>query len=127
MDLQEVIWCDKPVGEISVERSGLYHLVKCRCQLPYGPIYRLSAVADGKDLDLGILVPQNGMFQLVKRLPAKLLGEGKFTFQITEGIAKKETNFVSIDPMKPFANFADISEARFAMHDGTPGVILPRL
>lgn len=124
MDLQDVIWCDKPVGEISVERSGLYHLVKCRCQLPYGPIYRLCAVSDGRDVDLGILVPQNGNFQLIKRLPIKLLGEGPFSFRVTDNSTKREEDFIPIDPIKPFECLSRISSGRFVKNNNISGIIL---
>lgn len=127
METQDVIWSDKKVGEISVEKIGLYHLIKCRCQLPYGPIYRLSAIADNKAVDLGILVPQNGLFQLMKRLPVKSLGEDRHSFYITDGSAKREGDFVPIDPNKPFANLAEISNSRFTVRNGTAGVSLLRL
>ncbi len=126
MSLLDVIWDGKQVGEVSVEKIGLYHLVKCRCKLPYGPIYRLSAVGEGKEVDLGILAPLNGSFQLTKRLPAKLLEGELLSFQITDGSVKQGVNFAPVDPVKPFTHLSEVSDARFTVHNDSPGVILPR-
>ena len=59
------------VGTAKVIREGLYYLFFCRCRLSGEVVCRVTVRCGDRSADLGILVPENGAFQLKTRVPVK--------------------------------------------------------
>ena len=112
-----------PVGQITVERQGLYYRISCRCRLPGKGMHRLIASCDGKREDLGTLVPMEGAFGLEKRIPVKRLGEGKPEFLLTSKENVRKEKFVPVYPEEPFSYMSRLKDAYLARRDGQLGLI----
>ena len=110
-----------PVGQITVERQGLYYRFSCRCNQK--GMYRLVVSCDGKREDLGTLVPMEGAFGLEKRIPVKRLGEGKPEFLLTSKENVRKEKFVPVYPEEPFSYMSRLKDAYLARRDGQLGLI----
>jgi hypothetical protein len=60
----------KTVGELTVERDGLYACAAAECMLPEGEPMRLYAVGRQGETRLGIPAPERGRFTLRRRIAA---------------------------------------------------------
>ena len=111
------------VGQVCVERQGLYYRFVCRCRLA-GGIYRLVVSCGGKREDLGILVPLEEGFGLEKRIPVTRMGEGKpeFLLMCKENVRKEK--FVSVYPEEPFSYMARLKDAYLERREGQLGILL---
>ena len=72
-----------PVGQVTVERQGLYYCFHCRCQLHSEVMCRVTVSSGGKHESLGILVPVGEHYLLTKKLPVKQFLSEKPEFWIT--------------------------------------------
>ena len=114
------------VGQVTVERQGLYYRFSCRCTMTDTKMRRLTVTCNGKQEDLGTLVPMGNGFGLEKRIPVKRLGEGKPEFQmVSKGDGRKET-FVPVYPEEPFSYIDQLQTAFLETREGTVGVRLEK-
>lgn len=110
------------VGTAKVTREGLYYLFFCRCRLSGEVVCRVTVKCGDRTADLGILVPENGAFQLKTRVPVKQLGEGKLEFLVTPRHQKPDSMFVPVMAEAPFAYLSRLTDAYLAKKDGRLGV-----
>ena len=61
------------VGWVTEVRSGLYARFECRCSFDDGLVHRLELYTGGKQIDLGVFIPEEGSFVVRKRIPIKEL------------------------------------------------------
>lgn len=107
------------VGTAAVEKDGLYYRFTCRCR--GSGIFHLRVSRGGKEESLGIPVPEGGEYRLRTRIPVSRFPAGEFRFFVEE--PKKET-FVPVIPGQPFPYLSKLKNARYALRNGTAGVIL---
>ncbi|MGM9602928.1 MAG: hypothetical protein ACI3W5_15260 [Faecousia sp.] len=69
------------VGKATLTKEGLYWKIRCQCSLPSGEAHRVTAKA-GEEIDLGILVPENGEYCLTKRIAMKRFADAQPQFFI---------------------------------------------
>lgn len=109
-------------GHVAVSREGLYYRFQCRVKLPANRICRLQLCGDHDRIDLGILIPVNGLYELDKKIPAKYLKDESFTFKLIDKQSKDK--FIPIFENKPFSHICQIHNGCFCVRDGIPGILI---
>lgn len=151
-ELYPVFYGDTQIGKVQVLHQGLYAVFQAHARLPEGEIYRLWAVWDGGELNLGVMTPEEEGFSLRTRRAAKHLGAENLRFaargrqefqpepkeqsqppreareepkkepQAPEG----EYRFVPIVPEEPFAYISRLKDSFLATQNGQQGILLPK-
>ena len=83
---------DKVVGEAVIQRQGLYHLFDCRCRFSGNEIHRLWALCAGKQVKLGVCVPQAGEFILKTKIPSDRFPADEISVYVPVAEKPKEVN-----------------------------------
>lgn len=91
------------IGQASVSRQGLYYQIACACRLSGEVVYRVRASCADKAVNLGILVPENGLFAVRSRVAISKLGVGALSFCAIPQHVKTDDNFIPLKPDEPFA------------------------
>ena len=113
------------MGKVQVLRQGLYYRFICRCRITGDVICRLGVICQGRQENLGVVIPMDGGFGLDTRLPVKRLGEGEMEFVLIPKWAAGEGRFVPIYPDEPFGFIEKLKDAYLTRKDGQLGIILP--
>lgn len=121
-----VTFCGKQTGKVIVNRKGLYYYFHCRCLLSDEKIYRLTVTCGKLQENLGILIPQNGIFVLDTKLAVKKIGEGEMSFTLKLKQEKFSEMFVPICPEEPFAYISRLKESFLMVRDGQPGICIAK-
>ena len=111
------------IGQVQVERQGLYYRFSCRCRPKETGMHRVLASCNGKQEDLGTLVPMDGAFGLEKRIPAKRLGEGVPEFLLISKNSARKERFVPVYPEEPFSYMARLKDAYLKRKEGQLGLV----
>ena len=112
------------VGKATVEQQGLYYKISCRCRLTGNGMCRLMVACNGKQEDLGTLVPMDGAFGLEKRIPVKRLGEGTPEFLLMSKESVRKEKFVPVYPEEPFSYLSRLQDAYLARRNGQLGIMI---
>jgi hypothetical protein len=124
VDRYDVFLGTSVAGNATVEKQGLYYLVRGLCVLEPGAMFRLVASCGGRQADLGILVPGDGGFQLSTRIPVKRLGEGQMRFCLLPRHESVKGMFIPLAPEEPFSYISKLRNAYLEQRNGTPGVVI---
>ena len=116
---------DKVVGNVQVEKQGLYYRISCRCRLTGNEIHRLTVTCGGRTENLGICVPMEGGFGVEKKLPCKNLGQGTPEFTLVPKQEKMQGKFVAVYPEEPFSYMARLKGAFLARQAEQLGIVIP--
>ena len=114
------------IGNVQVQRQGLYYQIRCRCCLTGCIRYKLLASCGENSADLGICVPKDGVFGVDTKIPIKRLGEGTLSFRLVPRHSKVEGSFVPISPDEPFSYIRQLQNAHLEKQDGCIGVVIPQ-
>ena len=120
----EILQGPSSIGNVTVERQGLYYRICCRCSLTGEVMHHLVVSSDGRREDLGTLVPFDGAFGLEKRIPVKRLGEGEPEFHLLPKHSSPDGKFVPIYPEEPFSYLSRLKDAYLETRSGQLGVVL---
>ena len=112
------------IGTAQVEKQGLTYCISCRCRLSGEVPYKVVVRCDGKEADLGLLVPENGAFQLKSRLSVKQLGVGEISFHAVPRHVTPDGLFVPVSAEEPFRYLSRLENAFMSQSKGRMGVIL---
>ena len=116
----QVILQDKPVGEVSVRKEGLYYHFLCTVRLRKNSRYRLLAISDEKEVDLGLCIPQGDTFGLSTKIPIKRFGDGPYHFVLWN---KSEKTTIPLDEKCPFPDLRILPDCRFIRENGKASLI----
>ena len=120
----EVSFGRQVVGNVLVERLGLYYRFHCRCKLTGDVICRLQVVCGDRQENLGILVPVGEGFGMDTKLPIKKLGEGTMRFfLLPKHEAATEAKFVPIYPEEPFGYITRLKTLYLERQNGQIGIL----
>lgn len=72
MDKFPLIWRERTLGELSVEREALYTWFTVWCRLPEPGLWCAWAVGEQGQLRLGVLEPQNGKLTIRRRFSRRM-------------------------------------------------------
>ena len=114
----------RTVGNVTVQRQGLYYRFSCVCELSGDVLCRLQVTCGSTHLDLGILVPVGKGFGLDTRVPAKQLSYGKPEFTLVPKQTAVSELFVPVYPEEPFAYISRLKKGYLARKDGKLGIVL---
>ena len=113
------------VGKVQVTRQGLYYRFVCRCSMTGDVVCRLTVTCGDCRENLGVVVPEGGLFCLDTKLPVKRLGEGTPEFRLMPRHEIEVGTFVPLSPEEPFAYIQKLKNAYFERRYGQPGVVIP--
>ncbi len=115
---------DIKVGEVAVEKQGLYYRFSCRCHLSGKTMHRAVVICGGVRVDLGICVPVDGRFGVDKKLPCKNFAPGKPEFLLLPKGNERSGKFVPVYPEEPFAYMSKLKNAFLEIRDGQAGILI---
>ena len=113
-----VQWNGHNVGEVCLERKGLFWHITCKCNLMETDA-RIVAVSDGHRTDLGIYPAAESVERWISVKSLQLSDTLFFTLE------KHTEQFVPLTETAPFEALAQLSAAKFEIRDGRPGMLLP--
>ena len=114
----------EPIGRAQVEKQGLTYCIFVRCHLSGEVAYKVMAQCGDREVDLGILVPENGAFQLKSRVNVKQLGAGEMHFRAVPRHVKPDGLFVPVSADEPFRYLSRLENAFMSQSQGRIGVML---
>ena len=82
------------VGDVKIEKKGLFYCFYCRCSLPESGVFRVTVTNGGKTHDLGIFTPTDGNYTCLARIPSKSFCGNEFIFELVDS-AKVITVLIS--------------------------------
>ena len=118
----KVVYNGAQIGESYISLDGLYYQIDCCCNRPKNEIYRLIAVGESTEADLGICLPFNGKLTFSKRISKKRLPFDVFGFILREHGLKK---IVPLKEDEPFRYISGLKGGKICRINDGVGVILP--
>ena len=115
---------NKIVGQVAVEKCGLYYKISCRCDLPGDDIFRLTVDSNDKSVTVGVLVPEDGCFALEMSVPIKKLGSGELRFLVLG--SRQSEIFLPITEAEEFSHLKKLRSACFTFREGKPGLLIKK-
>lgn len=112
----ELRYQEKMIGEVLVKKIGLYYEIECCFAENRSKRFRLVAVSNNGEVDLGECRFFNGQFRLIRRLPINAVGREMLRFYI---IAVEDSK--SIYPIredKPFQYIDKLDKAALIIVKG---------
>lgn len=64
-----ILYGTSVVGEAKIQRQGLYYQFCCSCNFSESRIYKLWATSGGKNIKLGVCVPEMDCYTLCRKIP----------------------------------------------------------
>ncbi len=110
------------VGQVRVERQGLYYIIDCKCSRFTDQMYDLTVTWGEQQLRLGLLAPLGSGLALHKKLPVKDMGQGRPVFGLRPRHQAMPEGFVPLHPQEPFAYLRRLENAYLAVHNGQLGI-----
>ena len=123
-DRYEILRGSEAIGMAEVTREGLYYRFRCRCKLSGSVIYKITVQTGSNLRDLGVLVPENDVFILEKRVPAKYFGTDDLRFSAVPHSKSMKGVFIPVYPDEPFAYLARLRKAYMKKQNGITGIVL---
>lgn len=116
---------DEEIGKAQVERRGLYWYFRCCCRFSGEVMLRLQVCCGAVCENLGIPVPENGVFRLDKRISVRSLPQGAWFVRAVPRHGALGGCFVPISPTEPFEYLHRLEGAYLQRREGVLGAILP--
>ena len=92
--------------------------------MPQNGFYRAWATDGETNLDLGICVPEDGMYFTNKMIPTKRLQGRVLTFYVSnEHDLYSGNDFVAVQPNECFMYLRRLPEAKFCTKEGNKGLL----
>ena len=113
----------KEIGTASLEKEGLYWKINCRCNVPNDVPYEVLLRA-GEHINLGLLVKEETIYCLTRRIAMKRIGEAPLYFEARARNAKPPEVFQSIVSDAPFAYLEEIKGCKLEEKDCQVGLII---
>ena len=114
------------IGEVTVHREGLYYRFSCTCKLPQPGLYRLTTQCDDREIALGILVPESGMFALQTKIAGKKFLTPPTKFLVVPCKETRRARFIPLCADAQFDHISELEYARLSVQDDQIGIVLPQ-
>ncbi len=114
------------IGNVNVERVGLYCKISCSVPSKERQLMTLWARCGGESVRVGICVPKNGEFYLKTQIPTKRFGHPIDSFFVEEKTAAQQSDgeFYPLDAQQPQCYLAMLHRCCFSVREGVPGVLV---
>lgn len=103
------------IGTTRMQKCGLYMEISGVCKCPDEGFYRVCVQYIGKTIDLGLLIKENDLYCLRKRIAIKVLGNGTPLFAITPNHAETLYYPLSDRQAEPFEYLDKIRSSRLSI------------
>ncbi len=120
MQEYDVTYLDRPVGTVKVTRDGLYYNIRCKCRICIG-VHKLYAESEKGRILIGALYPNDGFYEIDKRISAKTLGLDIQAFYVNP-INEEQCNIYEISEDQPFIQLPQIENACLDLKKGRWGI-----
>ena len=107
---------NKPVGEVFVNRVGLYYRFDCQCTPPDENIYRIVMCCNSAEFNLGICVPSGENFVLTKQLAARKIKDSEWAFYLRPQNAEP-SQIITVSEQMPFPMLDKLEFSRLLIKD----------
>ena len=122
--MNEIYLGKEVIGTAQIEKQGLTYCICCRCRISGEVVYKVMAQCGDREVDLGILVPENGAFQLTSRVNVKQLGTDDLHFRAVPRHVKPDEMFVPVSADEPFSYLSRLENAFMARSQAVAGVMI---
>ena len=116
-----VAFHERVVGTVKIQEQGLYYLLRCSCSLPKMQYVNLMM---NREI-VGILVPENGEFSLIKKIPRKNFSGDPVHFYLTEREPAKDSSYIVVSVEKPFLEISRLLEGRLIQTGNVLMIVVP--
>lgn len=121
-----IFYRGKQIGQVLVDREGLYYHFRCKCKFEEDAVCKLMYQYNNDSYVLGIMVPEADVFVMEKRIAIKHFEEGTPYFFIPWDTASERGMFVPISPDEPFGYLAKLTDAFLSYKNGRIGAWIPK-
>jgi len=117
-----ITWNLKKGGKATVDRAGMFVMIKCKCELNMLCPLRIVLCHGNKKLDLGQCINYQDGIGLKKRISIKEITPENIYFQIEPALTEM---FIPIQEDSPFPAIDQLKHGRFAVVGDQKGIYLP--
>ena len=118
--LYDVLYNDKKVGRIQLEKDGLYYQFSCACTPPGNGIYRLYTYDGNTVIKLGVCIPDGNRFVIRTKIPTKYFFGNPNSFWLeSDGVST-----IPISNGKTFGRLDKLDTARLSTLNGQQFIII---
>ena len=107
-----IFYSGEQVGTVNMRKIGLYMEFDCECVFPSENYLRVSAHFADRTIDLGLLIRENDVYYLRRKISIKTLGDGEPLFTLVPNCAGLVCHALSSAPGQPFKYLVKIRESR---------------
>ena len=111
------------VGEAQICCSGLYYQVRCCCEPPGKDIYRLIAIGNNQEYDLGICMLANQKLSVNKNIPASRFTISVNYFELRRHNAKNTEQFIPLKHNGEFLFIRKLLSGKLGHRGDETGII----
>ncbi len=115
---------DKVVGKARVERSGLYYLIRIRCDIGREIMHKILVRCGTKEENLGTLIPLDGQFGVDVKLPVKKVGEGDMDFLVLPRHGELGRKLVPLSPEEPVRYITRLKNSYLERRGSEVGIMI---
>lgn len=113
---------DDCVGQVQIQKEGLYYCVSCLAEAPGKSMYRLIARGESFYHDFGLCIPKENGIGILTRVPVKLFTEDAVKFELKDYKEKGNTAFIPVSTEKAFVYLDRLEQAHLEYREGTIGI-----
>lgn len=120
----DVYYQNACMGQVQIQKEGLYYCLRCSAQTPGNSMYRLIAHGEEFYHDFGLCIPNEQGIGLLTRIPIKSFPKDAVVFELKDYKAKQENFFVPVNTDKEFPCLDQLENARLEYRNGVIGVCI---
>lgn len=120
--LYDVRFEDKCVGQVRVQKEGLYYRLNCLVKAPTSSKYHLMGIWENQQRDFGLCIPDGDNIGMITRIPIKNFAGDAVAFELKDCNTKIVSNFIPLSTQEPFAALDRLEYAYLECRDGILGI-----
>ncbi len=117
--MYDILFDRVKVGTAEMFKEGLYYKIICTCRPANEGIHRILVSDGSESRDLGICVPEGGLFKLTARVPMKYLKGERLSFCLVGNCVP-----VPVATGEPFPHLDKLETARLQVTNGQPMIVI---
>lgn len=110
------------VGQVQIQKEGLYYRLYCLANAPGESMYRLIAHGGRFSYDFGLCIPKENKIGILTRVPIKVFTENAVRFELKDYKEKQNSVFIPLNAEKSFSHLDRLENAYLEHRDGIPGI-----
>ena len=123
MKTYDIIYGNETVGSAVVTQEGLYYNILCRCALSEPSLYRIFAIMENTNVDLGICLLMGKEYFLKKKVPKKMFGSGIIHFCVRLKDDYNSPNAYQVVEGEPFKHIDKLGKAHLEIRNNEMYVV----